>query len=204
LILNSSLAGTYSIAARVSAAADMTTTNNSASASVRIDPAVDVAISIAMPDTATIDQSLTATFTVSNKSSVAAPNLSVDIAVPSGVTISGVSQLDGVACQTQFQIVHCAMNSLAANRTVAGALSVVVHNAGAQTITAKLDGAYIDMQPQDNFAEKSVMVSGTPASAPALIPTAIEKTGGGALNLYALLALCGIALRRRVPQLLHR
>ncbi|HYM36519.1 MAG TPA: M12 family metallo-peptidase [Steroidobacteraceae bacterium] len=190
--------GTYSITATTNASTDVDPTNDASTATIRIDPTVDLAVTLTAPDTTTADQTFSATLNVTNKSNTAATDVSVDIVMPNGMTLMGTAQLDGTACQTQFQTIHCSMSSLAANRTIAGALTLAAHDSGTQMITASLSGSYFDPQPQDNFAQKSIAVSAAPSSAAATAQSVETKSGGGALNIYFLFALAFVLVRRRI------
>jgi uncharacterized repeat protein (TIGR01451 family) len=188
--------GTYSINAALSANSDLDSGNDAGTATIRVDPAFDLGIAMTAPDTTVPDQPFTATISVVNKTGSTAPSLDVWIAMPTGMALSGTAQFDGVPCESQYQTVHCNSSALAANRTITATLTMIAHDVGSQIITATLDGAYIDSQPQDNIAQRSIVVGSGLTTATANTQTMTDKSGGGALSGFWLSLLAYLFARR--------
>jgi hypothetical protein len=199
LTLLGSQNGAYTIAVSVNSVGDATASNNSASATIHVEPSLDVSVSLDAPGTASIDQAFSATFAVVNKSTASANNVSVDIVVPSGLTVSGTPQFDGVACQIQFQTLRCFTATLSAGRTISSTISLVAHEPGTQTLTATIGGDFGDPQPFDNAAQRSIVVAMPAGVATASAAQANQESGGGSFGIYFLGVIAALLqLRRRI------
>ncbi len=191
--------GHHTVTATATANTDFSSANNVAVAAIRIDPSVDIALSLTTPSAAAIDQVFAATFAVANRSTSNVTNVAVNFAVPSGMILAGLSELGGTACQLQSQTLRCSTASLAAGRTLSGSISLAAREAGTKTLTATLDGDFVDPQPVDNTVQKSIDVTAPAQAAIAGAAAATaEAPGGGSLSVLLLLLLSSVhGMRRR-------
>jgi hypothetical protein len=197
LTLRGTQQGPHSVTATASATTDLDSANNSVTATIRINPSIDMALSLNAPDTAAMDQSFTATFSVINRSSsIAAANVAVHFVLPVGLSLAGPATIDGIACQVQFQTLQCSMPSLAAGRTVSGTVALAAREAGAQLLSATLEGAFVDPLPLDNAVQRAIVViSATPTATASVGPA--DNSGGGSIGALSLGLLISFAFLRR-------
>lgn len=204
LTLRGGAVGSYTIAATASAAGDVSSANDAASWSVRVDPLPDVALELPLATAATaVGQDVNLVANVRNAGSAAATNVQVTVAVPAVIAVQSVAPAD--ACAASGATVTCSFPTLAAGETRSVTLAARGAQAGTGGVQYSLNSAD-DGTPGNNSVSLSVTVTEAATPPPTPPPTTPPTTpatsgggggGGGALGLPGLLAFAALAALRR-------
>ena len=183
-------AGSVTLAAEVRADSDTQPANNTAGASLRIDPAADLGIALQAPASLTRGARAMLDLTVTNASLRTATGVVVTVSTPSFLE---PAVTPGTAdCTVTAGEVRCEAAALAGGSTLAIELAVDAALEGTGTVEATVSAAQGDPDTGDNTASRSIEVSSTAAATSA-------GGGGGGHGLWLLLltAGCLAAARRR-------
>jgi hypothetical protein len=200
LSLQGSVAGSYSIAAAVSAQNDSSALDNSGAGSLSLTAANDVSIALSAPTSVNVRDSFPLSFAVVNSSGK--PLFNVVVLIPTDTSAFGIGQLSvtGGQCQQVSGLVSCTLAQLPAGASVNGVVTLSANLSGTFALKATLSGSYNDDQPGNDHAQAAVTVSASPTATATNSPAAAPKSGGGggstSLLLLGLLA-CNRARRRR-------
>ncbi len=167
---------TLSNAASVSADnGDPEPANNTSTANTTVGPVTDLVIAKSGPARANPGQGLTYGVTVTNRGPSTATGVSVEDALPAGLSFVSAQPAQG-SCSASGQTVRCALGTLAPG----GATQVLVTAKVAEPLSprvltnaATVTGAEPDPAPADNTASASTTISGDPVGTSDL---AITKT----------------------------
>lgn len=190
LTLDAVDAGSVSVAAEVRADSDTRTSNNTASAALRIDPAANLGIALRAPATLTRGARATFDLTITNASARTATALVVHVSTPPFLTVA--ESPGAAACTITAGQALCEAAALAGGGSLVVELTVDATRDGTGAVEAVVSAAQGDPDESDNRASRSIEVGGTAASTSA-------GSGGGGHGLWLLLLAAGClsALRRR-------
>ena len=166
---------------------DLNPVDNSATATVTVNPAADVGVSIVpRPNPVYAGTNLNYAVTISNQGPSAATGLMLTDVLPSGVSLVSATTTSGT-CTTTGSTFTCAMNDLSAGSDALVTLMTRPSVAGPLVNTLRVGANETDLNPANNSATTTVTVNPLP-----------HNSGGGALEPWSLLALLGAKLRRRL------
>jgi hypothetical protein len=184
--------GSGTIRAVVSTDTDRDPTNDLTSIPLRVDPAVDLGISLQAPATLLPGATTNLEVVVSNASARAATDVVASITLPTVLTASGPAPA-GVDCTVRQTEVICRRDLLAGDEAFAFRVQVTAGQAGSGAILADVTAAEGDPDETDNSARRSIEVAATTATT-----SGGGGGGGGGSGLWLLLALLpALAARRR-------
>lgn len=166
-------------------------------------PPADVAAALApVPAALTTGQTFTWSATVTNGGGQQATGVTLDLALPAGISVDDASVAGG-SCTNGAGVVQCALGALAVSDSRTVGLVLRAQSAGLFTVIATT-AATNDPNPANNTATATLAVDATaPATGSPAAPTTSPggSGGGGAMQLLALLSLGLTALFRRRPAL---
>jgi uncharacterized repeat protein (TIGR01451 family) len=180
--------GVDSFLASVSATVDDANSNNQASVSLTVDPAVDLVLTVPNTVQLALDQSTSVAVSIDNNSVLDANNVVVDITVDVGVSIESANW-SGAACTVTGQQVDCQASVIGSQSGTSVTLGVTGVSAGVQNYSITVSSDEDDRNPANNSITGSVSVN-SPQSQE-------EDSGGGATGLVTLLFLMLATVARR-------
>ena len=186
MTLRGSTLGSNSVSAQITFAGDAQAANNSGDGTIVIDPQVDLAVALQAPASGVTNTSFATNFTVSNVGTNASGALTVDIALPAGVTASS-AVAGSTACSIAANPVRCSLPSIAPNTSVSGSIALIASGAGSLVIGAQVTGAGDENAANDSA--QATVSSGSPAPAR-------KRGGGGDFGVLPMLALAAAAFAR--------
>lgn len=184
--------GSADFVASVTADTDAVGGNNEATIRLTIDPAVDLVMTAATAAQVVVNQSTTIRPTIENRSSIAASNVAVNIAVDAGIRVDSASWTSG-SCSISNNLVTCDADSLAAQASDTLQLGITGASEGSQSYTISVVAAETDRNTSNNEASGEVTVNPEVTTPP---PDNSSGGGGGSIGWLSLLLL---ALTRLVP-----
>ncbi len=134
---------------------DVDPTNNMISTLVIVDPAIDlVATPLSDPNFARINDNITLGWAVTNNTIIAATDLSVDMTVPTGLSIL---QATGDGCLINGQSVNCSPAPMAAGTTSNFTVDLQINQAGNFALQINVSSSTLpDVQPANNSGNISL------------------------------------------------
>ena len=198
LELRASSAGSYAIAAHVSADRDLDRGDNDGSGSLLVEPPADVSVRLRGPTSAMAHQRFTVDFDIANVAADNAGTVTVKIDLPTGAAV-GTASLTNGSCTSDAASIECTLAPLGAGATVSGSVSLTASDEGSAALHAAVSGDYFDTNSTNDTADLVVAVSGVAANAspPAASAGASGGGGGGSFGLLLLLALAPLHRARR-------
>jgi len=184
--------GSADFVASVTADTDAVGGNNEATIRLTIDPAVDLVMTAATAAQVVVNQSTTIRPTIENRSSIAASNVAVNIAVDAGIRVDSASWTPG-SCSIANNLVTCDADSLAAQASDTLQLGITGASEGSQSYTISVVAAETDRNTSNNEASGEVTVNPEVTTPP---PDNSSGGGGGSIGWLSLLLL---VLTRLVP-----
>lgn len=184
--------GSADFVASVTADTDAVGGNNEATIRLTIDPAVDLVMTAATAAQVVVNQSTTIRPTIENRSSIAASNVAVNIAVDAGIRVDSASWTSG-SCSISNNLVTCDADSLAAQASDTLQLGITGASEGSQSYTISVVAAETDRNTSNNEASGEVTVNPEVTTPP---PDNSSGGGGGSIGWLSLLFL---VLTRLVP-----
>jgi hypothetical protein len=184
LTLRAEAAGTFELAAAVTAAGDEDLSDNRAVVQVTAVPGVDLVWSAA-PSAVALNTQATLTATLTNAADVAATSVAVSAALAAGLRPDQVTLGDS-ACTIAGQTVSCPARTLAARGSLPLTLMVTGTAPGTQPVTVYADTSEAERVPADNQLAIAMTVNAPQSSG-----------GGGALSWLAVAALLAACAVRR-------
>jgi hypothetical protein len=186
LTLRADDAGTFGLAAAVAAAVDADSSDDTAAASFRVLPLVDLVLSGAPPPGAPLNGATTIEASVVNASGFGATAVTVTASLSAGLRPEEAA-LDGTPCSIAGQALSCPARSLAAGGNAALVVTATGIAAGTQQLTVSVSADEAERSPADNQLAIAVAVSA---------PAAQSGGGGGAASWFGvLLLLAALPLR---------
>lgn len=177
--------GNADFVASVTADTDAEGNNNEATIRLVVDPAVDLVTTAATAAQVTVNRSTTIRPTIENRSSIAATNVSVSIAVDAGIRVDSASWMPG-SCSIANNLVSCDADSLASQATDTLQLGITGASEGSQSYTMSVVAAETDRNTSNNEASGQVTVNPEVTAPP---PDNSGSGGGGSLGWLSLLFL---------------
>ncbi len=170
----------------VRASNDANAGNDGVSVTVRTDPVIDLAATLAAsPTSLDVGASLTATAGVRNLSDRVAADVRLSLDVPGGITVNSTNG-GSLACTTATSSVSCGPFSLDAGASLTVAVSLTASQGGTRTLTALALSSAIDPVTGNDSASVAITVTGGATTAQ---PPASDSSGGGGGRLSPLLLL---------------
>jgi hypothetical protein len=195
LVLSSDVVGSNTIAAEVTADNDGTRRDNDASGELVIEAPADVSVTLHGPATAMANETFTVGFQVANVAADDAGAVTVQIDIPTGMSIGSASLANG-SCTTGATQIECTLSPLGPGIQASGSVSLMASAPGSAALHAKVSGDYYDSNAANDTADLVVAVSS--ASSPATAePPGSGGGGGGSFGLLLLLALAPLQRARR-------
>jgi Metallo-peptidase family M12B Reprolysin-like/Domain of unknown function DUF11 len=189
LNLRASQAGTFALAASVSADSDADPSDDDVGASITATNPVDLVVH-GSGSRLEVDQQGTIAAALDNDGDFAATGVGLTLVLTSGLRPDQASAT-GTTCGVAGQTVTCAPFDVSAHATVAINVTVTAMAIGSQLVSVSATSAQIDTSPSDNEVALAVSVSAPPA----------DDGGTGAVSWLALFGLLGAvsaARRRRI------
>lgn len=178
--------------ASVTADTDAVGDNNEATMRLIIDPAVDLVTTAATAAQVVLNQSTTIRPTIENRSSIAASNVTVNIAMDAGIRVDSASWTPG-SCSIANNLVTCDADSLAAQAIGTLQLGITGASEGGQSYTLSVAAAETDRNTSNNDASGQVTVNPVVTAPP---PDNSSSGGGGSLGWLSLLFLMLTRIKR--------
>jgi uncharacterized repeat protein (TIGR01451 family) len=203
---NASTTGDFAVSATVdSAAVDTNSANNGASTTTTVVPRVaDLAVVINDPGPILVNDSFTLVLNISNPSVAPADGVILDIALPSGVTLLGVTT--NGACTPIGSTLTCVLGRLNGGSSRGLQLRLRAGAAGPLAWSARVSSTTTDPNPANNAASASVAIVTELPPPPGDGGTGGGGGGGGttpppatALKLTAALDGSSARLSRGIP-----
>jgi len=183
-----SMVGTGSFDAVVTADADDNPGNDQASIQVTVAPAIDLVVNLPSTTSLLVGQSTTLTIPIDNAAVLDASGLVLTIAFDAGLRADSASWGIG-NCTIAVQQINCQAASLSAQSSTTLSLGVSAITAGRQNYNVVLTAAEADRDPSNNNVTGSVTVN---------TPVVSNRGGGGGTGVAFLAALLWVSYRRRV------
>ena len=174
LELDGNSAGSYAVAAHVSADHDLDRGDNDGSGTILVEAPADVSVRLHGPATALANERFTIGFDLANVAADNAGTVTVKIDLPPGATLGSASLANGT-CTSDAASIECTLAPLGAGSTASGSVSLMASDEGSAALHATVSGDYFDTNNDNDTAELVVAVSG--ASSLATQPP--ESAGGG-------------------------
>lgn len=184
--------GSGTFDAAVTAASDDNAFNNIASATVEVDPAIELVARPPLPTELTVDEARTLTLRLDNESPLPATAVTLDVSVGAGLAVTAANWPLG-SCEVTAATVACVAPRFEPVSSVELDLGVRALTRGEHAVTVTLTAAEADADPANNTATSKLKVV-RPASAS-------DEGGGGSTAPFPLLVLLLLAMRcmRRRP-----
>ncbi|MGB5210492.1 MAG: M12 family metallo-peptidase [Gammaproteobacteria bacterium] len=186
---SSDVPGNYPIAASVQADGDNSPANNSASASIEAQPAVDLSVEFSGGNVTLIQNaSNSAALTVRNSNVLAASAVTVSVSAVAGMTVNSASTPAGSCTIVGGVRADCQIGSLAIGAGVNVNVNVTGTQTGSFDLIATVNSAEADLDDNNNISVKPYTVS---AQAPAPAGGGGDGGGGGGSTdlIWLMLAL---------------
>jgi hypothetical protein len=197
LTLKSDTSGSNTVSATVAASRDASSSNNTHTSTIAIDPENDLSVTLLTPAAVTAPAGFEARYTITNLSAHEASGVVVTIDVPQQLAATAFSLADGL-CAQQGSGAQCTLSTLPAGATAEGTVTLTAQSAGSAVLRVHVSGSYVDPAPHNDAAEQTVVVAQTTASAQSASPgSSSGGGGGGSLGIGALLALSAMAAGRK-------
>lgn len=179
--------GVDSFDANVTADVDDDMTNNQGSATLTVQPAVNLAISPPSTQQVNVNQSTSLTASLQNTSILDATGVTLSVSLSSGLRADSASWPLGTCTVTSNQI-DCVATTFDAQSSTTFSLTATGTTDGAKTVDVVLSSIETDADPSNNSASATVNVG-----------TVEEDSGGGSTGHLFLLLLALLAgLTRRI------
>jgi hypothetical protein len=202
LTLSSTVTGSSSISARVQAGVDSQAGNNSGNGTLEFGPEADLAVTVAGPASAAVNDRFTLNVGVTNHASFGATGVRVTVAVPASTSVISAT-LGGADCAVNASSIVCTIPHLAAGGSATGVLSVQAVATGDASFQAQVAGDYVDPDAANDSATATVSVT-TTSPAPQASSASSSGGGGGSAGPFLLLGLIGLlGARRRLSDSTH-
>jgi uncharacterized repeat protein (TIGR01451 family) len=172
--------------ASVAADVDDEPTNNQASLTLTVQPAVNLGVTPPSTRQLSIDQSTGLAVLLENTSILDATGVTLDIALSPGLRVDSASWPLG-ACSVGNTQVNCDGATFGALSNVTLSLGVTATSEGSKTISFTMASAEAEADPADNTARATINVAAPPQG----------DSGGGGAGLWLLPLFGLLALRRR-------
>lgn len=190
LELDGNSAGSYAVAAHVSADQDLDRSDNDGSGSILVEAPADVSVRLQGPATAVANERFTINFDIANVAADNAGTVTVKIDLPLGATIGSASLANGT-CTSATASIECTLAPLSAGSSASGSVSLMASDEGSAALHATVSGDYFDTNIANDTADLVVAVSG--ASSLATQPPAAGGGGGGGGGSIGFLLLVALA-----------
>jgi hypothetical protein len=202
LELDGNSAGSYAVAAHVTADHDLDRSDNDGSGTILVEAPADVSVRLHGPATALANERFTIGFDLANVAADNAGTVTVKIDLPLGTTLGTASLAIGV-CTSNAGSIECTLAPLSAGSTASGSLSLMASDAGSAALHATVSGDYFDTNNANDSADLVVAVSA--AALATQPPTDVGGGGGssggggggGSIGFLLLLALAPLHRARR-------
>jgi hypothetical protein len=201
LELDGSSAGSYAVAAHVTADHDLDRSDNDGSGTILVEAPADVSVRLHGPATALANERFTIGFDIANVAADNAGTVTVKIELPSGATIGSAALANG-SCSSDAASIECTLAPLSAGSTASGSVSLMASDEGSAALHATVSGDYFDTNNDNDTADLVVAVSGVASLASQPQASVGEggnggAGGGGSIGLLLLLALTPLHRARR-------
>jgi hypothetical protein len=196
LTLSSDVTGSNSIFARVQAGLDSVSTNNSGNGTLDFGPEADLAVTVAGPASAAVNDRFTLNVGVTNHASFAATGVRVTLALPASTSAISAT-LGGTDCEVSAASIVCTIPHLAAGGTATGVLSLQTTASGDASFAVAVASDYVDPNAANDSAIATVSVTTTATSAPQVSSASSGGGGGGSAGALLLAGLLGLLGARR-------
>jgi len=198
LELDGSSAGSYAVAAHVTADHDLDRGDNDGSGTILVEAPADVSVHLRGPTSATANERFTVGFDIANVATDNAGTVTVRIDLPLGATLGNASLTNGT-CTSDAEQIECTLTPLGAGSTASGSVSLMAAAAGSAELHAAVSGDYFDTNNANDTADLVVAVSGAAvlATQPPAPTGGGGGGGGGSIGFLLLLALVPLRLARR-------
>ena len=205
LELDGSSAGSYPVAAHVTADHDLDRSDNDGAGTILVEAPADVSVRLRGPATALANERFTIGFDIANAAADNAGTVTVKIDLPPGATIGSAALANGT-CTSDAASIECTLAPLSAGSTASGSLSLMATDEGSAALHATVSGDYFDTNNANDTSDLVVAVSGA-ASLATQPPTDVGGGsgsssgggggGGGSIGFLLLLALAPLHRARR-------
>lgn len=185
LDVTSEAVGNVDFVASVTADTDADGGNNEATIRLIVDPAVDLVTTAATAAQVVINRSTTIRPTIENRSSIAATNVTVSIAVDAGIRVDSASWTPG-SCSIANNLVSCDADSLASQASGTLQLGITGASEGSQSYSMSVAAAETDRNTSNNEVSGQVTVNPEVTAPP---PDNSSSGGGGSIGWLSLLFL---------------
>jgi hypothetical protein len=186
--------GSANFVATVSADSDDVNSNNQATLSLRVDPAVDLVAAASAQAQVQLDNNVTVRPSVENRATIAASNVTVTVTVGEGISLSSASWSAG-SCSITNNTATCDAGSITARTTQSLQLGLTGLVTGDSSYALAVSSDEPDRDPDNNAASGSVKVIEASSNT--------SGGGGGSIGMIALLLLTLViaasARSRRYP-----
>jgi len=189
LTSNTTAVGVGTFNASVTADVDDNTGNNQGSATLTVQPAVNLTVMPPSPRQLNVNDSATLTASLQNTSVLDATGVTLSISLSSGLRADSASWALGACAVTSNQI-DCQAASFAAQSNTTLSIGLTALADGNNTLDLSLSSLEADANPANNTASTTITV-GTPQN---------NDSGGGATSLWLLALLGGLVGVRRADQ----
>jgi len=189
LTSNTTAVGIGTFNASVTADVDDNTGNNQGSATLTVQPAVNLAVTPPSPRQLNINDSAVLTASLQNTSVLDATGVTLSITLSSGLRADSASWALG-ACTVTSRQIDCQAATFAAQSNTTLSLGVTAIADGSNTLSLSMSSLEADANPANNTASATITV-GTPQN---------NDSGGGAMSLWLLALLGGLGAIRRADQ----
>jgi hypothetical protein len=197
LTLHSDVIGSSSISARVFSGVDDSLAGSSGDGLIVIEPQADLGITLQGPSSVTEGDAFEVSFSVANRSSIAAAGITLVIDTPAQAAATN-AVLGGGSCERQNTRIECSLPSLAPGATANGSMSVGAISVSNFVVRARVSGAYVDSDTSNDEAELTVRMAAAPQSASQTTSSAAGQGGGGSSSLPFLFGLLALRQCRRL------
>jgi hypothetical protein len=203
LELDGHSAGSYAVAAHVSADHDLDRGDNDGSGTILVEAPADVSVRLHGPATAMANERFTIGFDLANVAADNAGTVTVQIDLPPGATL-GIASLANGTCTSDAATIECTLAPLGAGSTASGSISLMASDEGSAALHATVSGDYFDTNNANDTADLVVAVSGA-SSLATQPPESVGGSGsnggggggGGSIGFLLLLALAPLHRGRR-------
>jgi hypothetical protein len=176
--------GAGTIDASVGADVDDNLSNNTASALLTVQPAVNLGVTAPAARRIDVNASTSLSLTLENSSVLDATAVTLDISVSSGLQANSASWSAGT-CMVAGTRIDCQAATLDAQSTSTLTINVTGTSAGTRTVSVSMSSLEADADPSNNSASATINVGSA----------AEESSGGGSMGYLVLLMLAFAGMR---------
>ncbi len=177
--LDGSLVNTLGVSANE---ADLNMANNSATATVTVNPAIDLGLTVTpSPDPVNAGTDLSYAATISNQGPSVATGMALRNVLPGGVTLVSATSASGT-CTTTGSVVSCNMNDLLPGSTELVTLVTKPSVAGVLYNVMSVGANETELNPADNSAAAAVTVNPAAAVGVSIVPSQNPVYAGSVLS----------------------